>query len=129
MGGTTTQTTGADGNATFGDLIFDTPGAKQLQATVPPSQTGSLSDAFFVSNVLPVITSLVADTKSVHVGDPGFTLTINGSGFVPASYVTFNGSKLASGVTLNTAATITAIIPRSAHQWGGQRPGSCDQPG
>jgi hypothetical protein len=53
--------------------------------------------------------------SNISAGSSDFTLTINGSGFVAQTYVTWNGKKLNTTVTLDTTKTIvlsvTAVVP------------------
>jgi WD40-like Beta Propeller Repeat len=53
--------------------------------------------------------------SNISAGSPDFTLTINGSGFVAQTYVTWNGQKLNTLVTLDATKTIvlsvTAVVP------------------
>jgi WD40-like Beta Propeller Repeat len=53
--------------------------------------------------------------SNISAGGPDFTLTINGSGFVAQTYVTWNGKKLNTTVTLDSTNTIvlsvTAVVP------------------
>ena len=67
----------------------------------------------FQNNTGAVVTFL--SPSNVNAGNPDFTLTINGSGFVAQTYVTWNGKKLNTTVTLDTSKTIvlsvTAVVP------------------
>jgi WD40-like Beta Propeller Repeat len=53
--------------------------------------------------------------SNISAGSPDFTLTINGSQFVAQTYVTWNGKKLNTTVTLDATKTIvlsvTAVVP------------------
>jgi hypothetical protein len=53
--------------------------------------------------------------SNIGAGSPDFILTINGSGFVPQTYVTWNGKKLNTMVALDTTKTVvlgvTATVP------------------
>ncbi len=76
-----------------------------------PTPGGGTSSAltFTVGNPLPALTSIIPAT--VLTGDPAFMLTINGSGFVNASVVRWNGTDRATTfvngnqLTINVAAT------------------------
>ncbi|MDD5431295.1 MAG: fibronectin type III domain-containing protein [Candidatus Pacebacteria bacterium] len=69
--------------------------------------TSALSNTITVSNSVPTTTNISPTTKTV--GDPQFTLTVNGTNFVVNSIVQFNGS---SRVTTYVSSTqLTAIIP------------------
>jgi len=55
--------------------------------------------------------------SNISAGSPDFTLTINGRGFVAKTYVTWNGQKLNTTVTLDSTNTVvlkvTAVVPAS----------------
>jgi hypothetical protein len=67
----------------------------------------------FQNNTGAQVTSL--SPSNISAGNGDFTLTINGSGFVPKTYVTWNGQKLVTTVTLDSTNTvvlsITAAVP------------------
>jgi hypothetical protein len=67
----------------------------------------------FQANTGALVTFLSPST--ISAGSPDFTLTINGSGFVAQTYVTWNGKKLNTLVTLDATKTIvlsvTATVP------------------
>src|ERR1700736_781071 len=53
--------------------------------------------------------------SNISAGSPDFTITINGSGFVAKTYVTWNGQKLNTTVPLDATKTVvvsvTAVVP------------------
>jgi hypothetical protein len=53
--------------------------------------------------------------SNISAGSPDFTLTINGGGFVKQTFVTWNGQKLNTTVTLDSTGTqvvsVTAVVP------------------
>jgi WD40-like Beta Propeller Repeat len=55
--------------------------------------------------------------STISAGSPDFTLTIHGGGFVKQTYVTWNGQKLNTTVTLDSTGTVvtllTAVVPAS----------------
>jgi hypothetical protein len=55
--------------------------------------------------------------SNISAGSPDFTITINGSGFVAKTYVTWNGQKLNTTVLLDSTNTVvlkvTAVVPAS----------------
>ena len=127
LSGTIPQPTDASGNATFTDLSIDTPGPKQLSATVTAGnvRTQTNSSSFLVGNLPSAITSL-SNIGSIHAGDPDFTLIINGSNFVvpttsaAGSTVMFTDRNPVTGniettpLTLTgtpTSTIITALVP------------------
>jgi hypothetical protein len=66
----------------------------------------------FQNNTGAQVTFLSPST--ISAGSPDFTLTINGSGFVAQTYVTWNGKKLNTVVTLDSTKTVvlnvTAVV-------------------
>jgi WD40-like Beta Propeller Repeat len=48
--------------------------------------------------------------SNISAGSPDFTITINGSGFVAQTYVTWNGKKLNTLVTLDSTKTIVLSV-------------------
>jgi hypothetical protein len=112
-----------NGNALATTYVSST----SLQATVPasditnggtasvtvynPSPGGGTSGAqtFTINNPVPSPTSL--SPSSAEVGGAGFTLTVNGTNFVQASTVNWNGSGLAS--TFVSATELQATVPSS----------------
>ena len=67
----------------------------------------------FQNNTGAQVTFLSPST--ISAGSPDFTLTINGSGFVAQTYVTWNGKKLNTTVLLDATKTVvltvTAVVP------------------
>jgi hypothetical protein len=85
---------------TVGNMVKVRVGASTSSATVQYTITAS-------DNPVPATTSL--SPSSATAGDAGFTLTVNGSGFVSDSVVQWNG---ASRTTTYVSATqLTAAIP------------------
>ncbi|MFH1150288.1 MAG: hypothetical protein V1748_07425 [Actinomycetota bacterium] len=99
----------------------------QLTATIPasdittagtfdvtvfnPAPGGGESNAqmFTVNNPLPTTTGM--DPTSKTAGDPGFTLTVDGTNFVAASTVRWDGADRATAYVSDTQ--LTATIPAS----------------
>jgi WD40-like Beta Propeller Repeat len=48
--------------------------------------------------------------SNISAGSPDFILTINGSGFVKQTYVTWNGKKLNTTVTLDSTLTVVTLV-------------------
>lgn len=48
--------------------------------------------------------------SNISAGSPDFTLTINGSGFVKQTYVTWNGKKLNTTVKLDSTLTVVTLV-------------------
>ncbi|MEO6726416.1 MAG: IPT/TIG domain-containing protein [Blastocatellia bacterium] len=78
---------------------------------VNPAPGGGASNSltFTTNNPAPAITSL--SPNAVTAGGAAFTLTINGSGFVPTSSVWWNGSS--RGVSFISATQLTTVVPAS----------------
>jgi hypothetical protein len=76
-----------------------------------PGGGPSTSVEFTVLNPSPAITSI--NPSSVPAAGTGFTLTVNGSGFVAGSTVNFNGAGLST--TYVSSTQLTALISGSAN--------------
>ncbi|MGH8403066.1 MAG: IPT/TIG domain-containing protein, partial [Gammaproteobacteria bacterium] len=74
-----------------------------------PGGGTSAGATFTVANPLPVVSSL--SPASVQAGSGGFTLTVNGSGFVSSSTIVWNGTALST--TFSSPTTLTASVPAS----------------
>ena len=74
-----------------------------------PAPGGGTSAAlpFTVNNPVPTLTSL--SQNSATVGDPGFTLTLTGGGFVNGSSVVFDG--IAQATTFVNGTTLDVTVP------------------
>ena len=82
--------------------LLSTPGIAYL------SEPGYVTVPFYITGNAK-ITSLSPNTASA--GDPDFTLTINGSGFVPTDIAQWNGSSLAT--TFVSSTQLQALVPAS----------------
>jgi hypothetical protein len=74
-----------------------------------PGGGTSAGATFTVANPLPSLLSV--SPNSMQAGSGGFTLTVNGSGFVAASTIQWNGFPL--GTTFNSSGSLTAAVPAS----------------
>lgn len=74
-----------------------------------PGGGTSAGATFTVANPFPVISSL--SPNSVQAGSAGFTMMVNGSGFVGSSTIQWNGASLAT--TFNSATSLAATVPSS----------------
>ncbi|HWX18170.1 MAG TPA: hypothetical protein VNY07_16460, partial [Chthoniobacterales bacterium] len=72
----------------------------------PPGGGASNSLTFTINNPRPNVTSI--SPSSATAGGPGFTLTVNGSGFVTTSVVNWNGA--ARTTTFSSSHQLTAAI-------------------
>ena len=70
----------------------------------------SPSAAAPTAGAVPVVMQLVPNTA--NSGDPGFTLTVNGSSFNSDATINWNGSK--QGTTFVSGGQLTSTIPASA---------------
>lgn len=106
----TTFVSGSQLTATINSSDISSAGTSTV-TVVTPSPGGGTSNAqiFTVNNPVPVTTSISPTSKTV--GDPGFTLTVNGSNFVSGSIVQFQGSNRTT--TFVNSGQITATIPAS----------------
>jgi hypothetical protein len=82
-------------------------GSFNVTVTSPaPGGGTSANSPFAVNNPVPTITSL--SPAGVTVGGAGFTLTVNGTGFLSGAAVTFNGNSRLT--TFVSATQVTAAI-------------------
>jgi hypothetical protein len=93
---------------------FDLTAAGAASVTVVnPAPGGGTSSALaftiVASNPVPVIATL--SPTNAAAGSPAFTLTVNGSNFVPSSVVNWNGAVLATNDV--SASQLTALVPAS----------------
>ena len=118
---------GSTVNWNKGTLLTTYVNPTTLTASVPPSDVANVGTALvtvinpgsIVSNGAqftitsssgpPTITSLSPAT--LPAGSPGFTLTVNGSGFVTGSVVNWNGTALPT--TFISSTQLTAAVPAS----------------
>jgi uncharacterized protein (TIGR03437 family) len=82
-------------------------GGTALVAIANPSAPLSNTLTFTIATTPPIVSSL--NPPSVTSGSPAFTLTVNGSGFVPSSQVRWNGAPI--GTTYVSATQLTALAP------------------
>jgi 6-phosphogluconolactonase (cycloisomerase 2 family) len=106
-----------------GLLIFEiftadivAPGTASINVTspsngVPGGGTSNTVTLTIVPSIPPLAVSNISPT-SITAGGPGFTLTVNGSGFVQGSQVSFNLNKVST--TFVNSTQLTASIPASA---------------
>ena len=92
-----------------------------------PTPGGGISNAqtFTINNPSPVTTGLSPDHKTA--GNPGFTLTVSGTGFVAGSQVRWNGSARVTTYVSDTE--VTATIPQSDLSPAGQAQVTVFNPG
>ena len=83
--------------------------ASDLSATQINGVATSNAVTLTVTNPIPVISSI--SPQSVIVASPSTSVTITGSGFVPTSTVTVNGSPI--GATVVSSTQLTVVIPAS----------------
>ena len=78
---------------------------------VPGGGTSNTVTLLILPPIVPLVVSSISPT-SATAGGPAFTLTVNGSGFVQGSQVTFNLNNMST--TLVNSTQLTAFIPASA---------------
>ena len=83
--------------------VISSAGAAAISVSVPWATSNSVQYTF----VPPTVTTL--SPASWLVGGPDFTLTVNGTGFVPNTQVLWNGSALTTKFL--TATQVTAAVP------------------
>ncbi len=83
--------------------------AGTVVVTVNSSLGASSGAIFAVNSAAPTISSL--SPSSANMGDPEFTLTINGSNFDPSATVSWGATPLAR--TYVSSAQLTAVVPAS----------------
>ena len=113
-GATLTPTTATPTQLTVIIPAADIPGAAgPLNVTVSnPGGAPSIAAVFNVaaSNPVPIITSL--SPASIAALDTPFTLIINGSNFVPASEVQWDGNQIAStAVSFVSGSQLSVVVP------------------
>jgi len=100
--------------------LVSTPGTFQVSVTNPgASSTPSNSEPFTVNNPNPVITPPLSPA-SLPAGSATQTLTINGTGFLTSSTVTFNGT--AHAATFISASQLTISLTASDLATAGSYP-------
>ncbi|MFZ0285493.1 MAG: FG-GAP repeat protein [Terriglobales bacterium] len=104
---TTTFVNSAELTATVPAHNIRTAGTASVTVVNPPPGGGtSKAKTFYINNPVPSLTSL--SPSSIKAGSPGFTLTINGSGFVTTSQASWN--KSARTTTYYNAGKVKAQI-------------------
>jgi uncharacterized protein (TIGR03437 family) len=99
--------------ASVPSTLYQSPGTATV--TVVSGGTMSNSGTFTIGPPAPSITSTTP--AYAIAGGPGFTLTINGSGFVPGSTVNFGNATLGNNVpavTFVSSTQLTVFVPASA---------------
>lgn len=96
-------TAAGNGTVTYTDLRLDTAGTnKQLKASASGLDS-ALSVVFTVNNPAPTTSSISPTSKTAR--DTAFTMTVNGTNFVPLSTVRFAGSSRTTSFTNSTQVT------------------------
>ncbi|MCS7291136.1 MAG: IPT/TIG domain-containing protein, partial [Roseiflexus sp.] len=88
-----------------------TTGTANVTVVNPGNITSSIRQ-FAINNPAPTISAISPFTAVA--GDPGFTLTITGTGFVPSSVVRWNGTDLPTSFSSSTVLTATVPAERIA---------------
>ena len=91
-------------------LDLGSAGAATVTVTTPaPGGGTSNASTFTINSVNPVPTLSSLSPTSVTAGSAAFSLSVTGTGFVPASLVEWNGVGLAT--TYVSATQLTALVP------------------
>jgi len=107
---TTTYVSPTQVSASILNTDIATPGTASVTVFNPaPGGGTSAAKTFTINNPVPTITAISPTTK--NSGDPGFTLNLTGTNFIPSSRIRWNG---ANRTTTYVAATyLSAAIPAS----------------
>lgn len=106
---TPTSITSSAITVTVPNSDIQTPGTVTITVTNSSPGGGSATANFTVTNPAPTITGLSPGSGAVNSGP--FTLTINGSGFLSGSMVTFGGNTVP--VISQSASAISVTVPNS----------------
>ncbi len=107
LGGTlSTTTNNATGQATFSNLSVNLVGTYTLTAT-STGLTTATSSSFIIYYPVPTTTSI--SPVSTNVGAGSFTMTVNGTNFVPASIARFAGSNRTTTYVSATQLSVTIL--------------------
>ncbi|WP_345162680.1 PKD-like domain-containing protein [Pontibacter saemangeumensis] len=107
----------SNGIVTFTGASINAAGVGYQLVASSSGLTAATSTAFTVNNKQPVISAV---SGCLSIGDPDTEVIITGQNFVSGAAVTFGGVA-ASSVTVNSATTITAVIPSSAFTTSGSK--------
>jgi hypothetical protein len=106
---TTTFVNSTQLTAAIPNTDLTTAGTYNITVTNPlPGGGTSNAQAFIVGNIIPTTTSISPTNKTL--GDAGFTLTVNGSGFVSGAVVKLNGNTRVTSF-VNSSQLLATIIP------------------
>ena len=105
-------------NATTITFVVPAGASSGAIAVTTPGGTATSTATFTVTLPVPTITSLSPNTTAA--GSTGFTLTVNGTGFLSGSVVNFNGTALTT--TFVSATQLTAAVPAAAVATTGSYP-------
>ena len=105
---TTTYQTQEQLTASVPANLITAAGTSSVSVSTPaPGGGASATLPFTVTNPTPIPTAL--NPSEAPKGSPAFTLTVNGTGFVPTSFITWNNSSLPT--TFVSATALQATIP------------------
>lgn len=122
---TTTLASATSLSATVPAALLQNSGAVPVKVVNPtPGGGASTTIAFTVTNPSASVQSI--NPATAFVGSAGFTMTVNGGGFVSGSEVVFNGTTL--NTTYVSGAKLTAIVPASLLTAAGDFPVSVENP-
>lgn len=122
---TTTVVSATSLSATVPASLLGTSGSVPVKVVNPtPGGGASTTIAFTITNPSASIQSI--NPATAFVGSAGFTMTVNGGGFVGGSEVVFNGTSL--NTTYSSSAKLTAIVPASLLTAAGDFPVAVQNP-
>ena len=113
-------------NGTTLTFVVPSGATSGVIAVTTGTGTGTSPGSFtvIVPNPVPTITSLTPSTAVA--GSAGFTLTVNGTGFISGTGVSFNGTALVT--TFVSATQLTAAVPAVAVAMAGAYPVTATSP-
>ncbi|OPZ45108.1 MAG: Ser-Thr-rich glycosyl-phosphatidyl-inositol-anchored membrane family protein [Euryarchaeota archaeon ADurb.BinA087] len=107
---TTTYVSPTQVSASILNTDIAAPGTASVTVFNPaPGGGTSAAKTFTINNPVPTITAISPTTK--NSGDPGFTLNLTGTNFIPSSRIRWNGADRTT--TYVTATYMSAVIPAS----------------
>ena len=80
-----------------------------LRNSGPGGSVSSAAQTFVVGGPAPVLTSVTGVPNPLLIGNPGFTIFVNGTGFSPSSVVQVNGSSVSTDFV--SAVQLRASVP------------------
>ncbi len=92
-------------------------GSLLVRTKGPGGSVSSDSASFVVGTAAPVLTSMTGVPNPLLIGNPGFTITVNGTGFTPSTTLRIGTTAVAT--TFVSATQLRAFVPPSLLGEGG----------